>query len=99
LPIAEGRSYEIQVDFFGGAPPASAIVLRDSTGLLFAAATDQSIGGHVLRNGLPEFRLELVESDCPSRASDRCYDSIANSISAGFPRWKTRDLRHGQSAA
>src|SRR5262249_29454383 len=47
-------------------------------GLLFAGASDQRLGDHVLKDGVPDFALELRPPDCPARPAGACYESITN---------------------
>lgn len=78
LPLREGSSYEFQVDYVGGAPPASGLLIRDGAGLLFAGASDQQLGSHVLKEGVPGFTLALLPPACSSRRSETCFDAITN---------------------
>jgi hypothetical protein len=78
LPVAVGASYDFRIERIGGSPSASALVIRDGSGLLFAGASDQSIGGHVLVGGVPDFALDLQTTGCTSRASGECYSGIEN---------------------
>jgi hypothetical protein len=98
LPLEPGETYDIQVDFYGGFPSASGVLVRDARGLLFAAATDQAIGGHVLKNGVTGFSLEIVDSGCRPRQRGQCWRSITNTILRVVHEGETRDLFHGDSA-
>ncbi len=77
-PVNEGESYAFRLDYVGGAPDATAIVIRDGEGLLYAAATDQRPGAAVLRDGLPGFTLSLLPAECGSRLESECYEAVRN---------------------
>lgn len=78
LPVETGRTYAFRVEHVGGSPPASALVIRDADGLVFAGVSDQGIGDHVLRDGLPGFTLSLGAVTCPSRGAGECYRAAMN---------------------
>jgi hypothetical protein len=98
LPVKEGGAYDIQVDYVGGAPAASGLLVRDAAGLVFAGATDTRLGAHVLRDGLPDLTLALVASACASRRATDCYESITNQILRVTHGGRSVDLMNGQSA-
>jgi hypothetical protein len=98
LPIKERVSYDFQVDYVGGAPAASGMLIRDGSGLVFAGATDQRLGAHVLKDGLPDLVLALLPGACRSRSSSTCYESITNQVLRASHSGRTVELRHGQSA-
>jgi hypothetical protein len=78
LPLRNGGSYEFQVDYVGGSPAASGLLIRDQAGLLFIGASDQRLGSHVLKKGSPPFTLALLPAACSSRRSDTCLDAVVN---------------------
>lgn len=78
LKLEIGHAYAFRVEHVGGRPPASALVISDQDGLVFAGATDGTIGGHVLKDGLPGFTFELVDGGCESRDRSPCYEAIIN---------------------
>jgi hypothetical protein len=78
LRLEIGQAYAFRVEHVGGRPPASGLVISDQEGLVFAGATDGTIGGHVLKDGLPGFEFELVDGGCESRDRSTCFDAIVN---------------------
>jgi hypothetical protein len=98
LPVKEGSAYDFQVDYVGGAPAASGLLIRDRTGLVFAGATDTRLGSHVLKEGLSDLALALVASGCSSRQATECYESITNQVLRVTLSGRTADLSNGQSA-
>jgi hypothetical protein len=78
VPVEVGSSYEFELDRVGGMPTASGLIVRDQQGLVFAGASDQDIGSHVLEAGVPGFGLELLASSCPSRGEGDCFDAVFN---------------------
>jgi len=77
-PLLAGSEYDFALERVGGTPPASALVVRDASGLVLAGATDQGIGAHVLAGGVPGFALELLASTCASRPHDACVEAAFN---------------------
>lgn len=78
LPLRDGASYAVRVERVGGSPPASGLLVRDANGLVFAAASDQTIGGLVLAGGVPGFALRLENSTCASRGAGECFRAAVN---------------------
>lgn len=78
LPLVTGRTYDFALDYVGGTPSASGLVVTDQDGLLFAGASDQGVGDHVLGAGVPGFALRLLPITCPSRGQGECYDAVFN---------------------
>ena len=97
LPVREGGAYDFQVEYVGGAPAASGLLVRDTAGLVFAGMTDTRLASHVLKDGLPELAMALVPSGCASRRSDRCYAAIVNERLRVTQAGRTLELMHGQS--
>lgn len=97
LPVREGLTYDFQVDYVGGAPAASGLIVRDAAGLVFAGMTDSRLGSHVLKDGLPEITMALVASGCASRPSERCYEAIVNQRLRATHSGRTLELMQGQS--
>jgi len=78
LPVVTGQTYDFEVERLGGMPAASALLVRDPDGLVFAGASDQGLGDHVLQGGVPEVALQLLPSQCASRAQGDCFDAAFN---------------------
>lgn len=78
VPVAPGSKVTIHLERVGGSPPAASLVIEDDAGLLFAGASDQAIGAHVLQGGISGFTFELLDEGCASRAHDTCLASVAN---------------------
>ena len=78
LPLEEGRTYTVRLDYRPGFPSSCGIIIGDESGLLFAGASDQRIGGSVLSEGVPGFELELLELECASRPTGDCYEALRN---------------------
>ena len=89
--VAEGAPYEFEVEFVGGSPPISSIVVRDGRGLVFAA-----FAGQTPRN-MEGFTIALRDSGCPSRAHGECYDSIVNQKLVVSRGTETVELMNGQA--
>ena len=98
LPLKEGASYEFQVDYVGGSPAASGLLIRDAAGLLFAGASDQRLGAHVLKEGVAPFAFALLPADCSSRGSDTCLDAITNVPLQVRTSSESVELHNGDSA-
>jgi hypothetical protein len=98
LPVKVGTAYEFQVDHVGGAPPASGLLIQDRSGLVFAGATDQRLGSHVLKDGLPDLALSPMPPACPSRPTGTCFEAIRNQPLRATYSGRSVDLVHGQSA-
>lgn len=98
VPFRVGSSYDIRIDLVASVPPASALVVRDAAGLLFAAATDEAVGKQVLTDGLPKIQVELLPSGCRSRARETCYESITNAILRVTHGGESADLFNGQTS-
>ena len=79
-PLVSGTRYRVAVEYIYGMPSLASLTIEDATGVVVAAAADQSLGGRVYRDGLPLEGVELAlrSTDCPSRAHDRCFESIVN---------------------
>jgi hypothetical protein len=78
LPVVTGQTYEFELERVGGMPAASGLIVRDPEGLVFAGASDQGVGDHVFRDGVPEVALQLLPSRCASRAQGDCFDAVFN---------------------
>ena len=78
VSIAPGAKVTIHLERVGGWPSASALVVEDDAGLLFAGASDQAIGALVLKGGISGFTFELFDQGCASRAHDNCIASVTN---------------------
>jgi hypothetical protein len=98
LPVANGGTYDFEIDRVGGMPTATGLIVRDDAGLVFAAASDQGIGDHVLAKGVPGITLALAASDCPSRPHDACVESVVNRTLRVSTAGKDAALHNGESA-
>lgn len=98
-PLRVGMSANFRIDVAPGTPGASALVVRDDQGLLFAAASDQAPGAAVLRDGLEGFTLALESTGCSSRAHDACLESVTNQRLRARYAVSEVALYHGDSAA
>lgn len=76
--LETGHAYDFELDRAGGMPPASGLIVRDAEGLVFAAASDQGIGAHVLADGVPGVGLRMLPPTCPSRGAGNCFDAAFN---------------------
>lgn len=84
-PLRLGERYRLRVDYEPGYPPASALLVWDSEGLLYAAASDERPGATVLKDGVPGFALRLLPATCDSRPHDRCFEALRNApLEAAF---------------
>jgi hypothetical protein len=98
LPIVSGGTYDFELDRVGGTPTASGLIVRDEAGVLFAAASDQGIGDHVLADGAPGITLGLVALDCSSRPHDACVEGIFNRTLQVSIAGQEAALHNGESA-
>jgi hypothetical protein len=98
LPVQSGATYDFEIDRVGGSPTASGLIVRDAAGVLFAAASDQGIGDHVLTGGVPGITLGLVATDCPSRPHDACVEDIVNRTLQVTIAGQQAALHNGESA-
>jgi hypothetical protein len=99
LPVRAGEAHEFQIDVVAGSPAASGVVISDTEGLLFAAASDQRPGLHVLAGGIPGFELELLPATCPERGREQCISSARNAPLRVARAGRSVTLLHGESAA
>jgi len=97
-PIQPGAEYTFDLQHIGGSPPASALVVRDAEGLVFAGATDQTLGAHVLAQGIPGFALALLDPTCASRPHDDCVEALFNLPLQVTTGGASATLYNGQSA-
>src|SRR5688572_18254973 len=73
-PLAQvdaGKRYTFELDYRPGFPDAFTLTVDDGA-LLLAANSAQRVFQP------PGFEVVPVDSDCPSREKDRCYESIQN---------------------
>jgi len=77
-PVETGHAYDFEIDRAGGMPPASGLIVRDAEGLVFAGASDQGIGDHVLAGGIPGVGLRLLPPACASRGAGDCFEAAFN---------------------
>lgn len=93
LPAAWLVGDSIRAEIVAGWPAAVGLRITDEEGLVLAGASDQSVGGHVLADGLPGLDLSLDPADCPPRADGECIESAENF------RLTVREKKDGQTAA
>ena len=98
-PLAVGLHAAFRIESVPGTPGASALVVRDDQGLVLAAASDQSPGAAVLRDGLEGFSFSLQSTGCASRPHDACFESIVNQRLSVREAVREVALFHGESAA
>ncbi len=98
LPVETGRHYRFEVQQAGEAPPASAVIVWDDEGLLFAGASDWEIGRNVARDGVPGFEIAKVASDCGDRSHGTCYDGLKNAVLKVIAPEESVTLYHGETA-
>lgn len=98
LPLRAGASYQVRVERVGGSPPASGLLIQDGGGLVFAAASDQTIGGHVLGGGVPGFALRLEDAGCASRGAGECFRAAVNRVLRVQHGDASATLHHGDGA-
>ncbi|MBI3539533.1 MAG: hypothetical protein HY076_04615 [Candidatus Eisenbacteria bacterium] len=77
-PVRVNGSYDFHIERVAGTPGASALLVRDGQGLVFAGASDDGIGAHVLAAGVEGFTLRLDPVSCASRGSGDCYRAAIN---------------------
>jgi hypothetical protein len=96
--LVVGRAYRFVIDYAGGSPDASGILVFERERLLFASLTDQQPFQHVLKEGIPGFAIVLGDAVCSSRGSTKCHEQLVNlqlSVTHGSER---RVLHHGSRA-
>jgi len=99
LPVEKGGTYEFEIERVGGSPTAGSLIVRDQEGVLFAGASDQGIGSHVLAGGVPGFTLGLAATDCPSRPHDPCVEAVYNrTLQVAFAGGQQAALFNGETA-
>lgn len=96
--IEEGKPYTVRVDYVGGSPAASGMIVRDKNGLLFAALTDTGIASHVLKEGVPDFEIAMKPPECPGRSHGSCLESAVNLPVEFRSAGSAVTLYHGGSA-
>jgi hypothetical protein len=92
-----GAAYSFLIETAPGFPTASGLVVQDSAGIVFAGASDQSPGGHVLKDGLPGLTLVLEDAPCRSRGHSECYDALYNRRLRAIMDGRTLVLFHPHS--
>lgn len=96
--VTAGNRYRFVVDYAGGSPDASGVLVFENDQLLFAALTDQQPFQHVLRNGIPDFTIAVEDAGCSSRGSTRCHEALVNRRLSFGHRGETESLFHGEKA-
>lgn len=97
LRLEQKKTYEFQVDYAAGTPTLSGLLIHEGGNLLFAAASNQRPGYHVLKEDFG-FKVELLSTACPSRQQDRCYEAIRNGVLRVTRGDTSVDLVNGESA-
>jgi hypothetical protein len=98
LPLEIGQHYEFEVQYVGGWPSASSILIWDRDGLLFAGVSDWEVGTNVAQGGVPGFGIEKISTDCGSRPHSKCYDELRNAVLKVSTDGESVMLFHGESA-
>jgi len=98
LPIQPGGAYTFVIEHVGRFPPASALLISDAKGLLFAGVSDIAVGGMVLTSGIPGFSFALLPSSCESRSHSECLESLRNAPLRVTRGGESVDLFNGESA-
>lgn len=96
--VVAGSRYRFVVDYAGGFPDASGLLVFEDDRLLFAALTDQQPFQHVLRDGIPGFATAIEDAGCPSRGSTRCHESLINQRVSFTHGGEKASLFHGDRA-
>lgn len=96
--VVAGRRYRFVVEYAGGSPDASGILVFGGDDLLFAALTDQKPFQHVLRDGIPGFTITTEDAGCSSRGSTRCHESLINHRVSFAHRGENASRFHGEKA-
>ena len=96
--VAAGGRYRFRVDYAGGSPDASGLLVFENDQLLFAALTDQKPFQHVLRDGISEFAIAMNDASCGSRGRTRCHEALVNLRLSFEHRGETASLFHGEKA-
>lgn len=96
--VEVGRAYRFVVEYAGGSPDASGILVFERGRLLFASLTDQQPFQHVLKDGIPGFAIALGDLDCPSRGSTKCHEQLVNRPVSITHGGEQRLLIHGSRA-
>lgn len=96
--IEAGRRYRFVVDYAGGFPDSSGILVYDGETLYFAALTDQTLFAHVLKSGVPGFSMKLGEPSCGSRGSTKCHPTMVNLPLIVASGGTEKTLHHGETA-
>jgi hypothetical protein len=78
LPVRDGQRYDFTVDYAAGSPAAGGLIVREGGALVFAAASDQRLGEHVLRDGIEPFHVEQLPPSRDGCSDDRCIEAIRN---------------------
>jgi hypothetical protein len=101
-PIAAlepGRTARIVVDYSGGSPDASGILVFDGDRLLFAAITDQKPFQHALEQGIPGFVVASGKPVCRSRGRTKCHTELVNVPLTVEHAGERKELYHGERAS
>jgi hypothetical protein len=97
LPVVESQEYTFEIQHKPGWPTACSIIVSDDKGMLFAGATDWSLGANVLPNGPAGFKLGAAPEDCESRPHNSCYESVTNTALDVSLSGESVTLFHGES--
>lgn len=85
--VVAGGTYRFVVDYRGGWPDASSILVFEGDRLIFAGVTDRE-------TDIPGLTISTGEATCPSRGRTKCHESLVNvPVIVGGT-----SLYHGESA-
>lgn len=98
LPVRQGGSYRFQIEHAGRFPAASALLVWDTQGLLFAGVSDIGVGQLVLAGGIEGFSFELLPPTCESRSTSECDSALRNTPLRAAHGGSSTDLFNGESA-
>lgn len=76
--VVAGRTYRFVVDYAPGFPDASGMLVFENDRMIFAALTDQKLLDHVLKSGVPDFKIATGEAACSSRGRSKCHEALVN---------------------
>jgi hypothetical protein len=99
-PLVAAGLYDVTVEFAGGSPSLSGLVIADADGVIAAGASDQRPGGRIFVGGgpLPNLALTLAPSGCAGRPAGDCYRSLVNQRLRVTHGEDALEMAHGESA-
>lgn len=99
LPVVASQPYAFEIQHKPGFPTTCSIIVSDEKGMIFAGATDWSLGANVLPDGPSGFELAAGPTECESRPHSACYESITNSPLSVSSGGDSVTLFHGESGS